>query len=90
MYRYDEGRGKIQAGYPRDMQNWRVVPAHIDGAITWRDGKISALICATKLKYFLPGRTNFFKEDKYWTFDDQMVITDSQDPLDTSAQWFDC
>ena len=33
--------GEIEAGYPRDMQHWRGVPAHIDGAITWRDGRIS-------------------------------------------------
>ena len=45
MYRYDEGRGGIEDGYPRDMRNWRGVPPHIDGAITWRDGRIFHIIC---------------------------------------------
>ena len=42
--RYDEGRGGVEAGYPRDMRNWRGVPPHIDGAITWRDGEIFHII----------------------------------------------
>ena len=38
IYRYDEQRREIEEGYPKDMRNWRGVPSHIDGVVTWRDG----------------------------------------------------
>ena len=52
LYRYDEGRGAIEAGYPRDMRNWRGVPLHIDGAITWRDGTMIHIICTINYTSF--------------------------------------
>jgi hypothetical protein len=44
MYRYDEQRRQIEEGYPKDMRNWRGVPTHIDGALTWKDGKQLTII----------------------------------------------
>ena len=52
LYRYDEGRGGIEAGYPKDMRNWRGVPPHIDGAITWRDGTIFHIISSINYTSF--------------------------------------
>ena len=28
----------MEAGYPKNMRNWRGVPSYIDGVITWKDG----------------------------------------------------
>ena len=78
----------MDEGYPQDMRNWRGVPTHIDGAITWKDGK-------TKRKFNLlfvifSGITYFFKNGHFWRFDDYMVITATEIPLKIAPHWFDC
>ena len=45
--RYDEEVQGIEEGYPQDMRNWRGVPSHIDGAITWNDGNNITQKCLT-------------------------------------------
>ena len=90
LNRYDERRGGIEAGYPRDMRNWRGVPPHIDGAITWRDGETYDLTYSVILTIFYVGITYFFKDGKYWRCDDHMVVTDSEVLVDTATQWFNC
>lgn len=37
-WRYDERRRSLEAGYPRNIKNWRGVPGALDGVLTWRDG----------------------------------------------------
>jgi len=73
LLRYDEREAVMEEDYPKNIRNWRGVPSHIDGAITWRDGV-----------------TYFFKKDKFWRFDDYLVITDSEIPLNTARHWFHC
>ena len=84
LHRYDEGRGGIEAGYPRDMRNWRGVPPHIDGAITWRDGEIFNIIFTINNDY--AGLTYFFQAGQYWRFNDHLVITDSEVPADMDSE----
>ena len=38
MCRYDEKNQRVEEGYPRHIKNWRGVPGHMDGVLTWRDG----------------------------------------------------
>jgi hypothetical protein len=37
-YRYDETQKRMEDDYPRNMKNWRGVPAPLDAVITWKDG----------------------------------------------------
>ena len=87
--RYDEEVQGIEEGYPQDMRNWRGVPSHIDGAITWNDGRNITQKCLN-IFGFPSGVTYFFKNDKFWRFDDHMVITESELPMETAAHWFQC
>ena len=87
--RYDEEVQRIEEGYPKDMRNWRGVPSHIDGAITWNNG--NKILKNSRIYLCSPlGVTYFFKNDKFWRFDDHMVITDSELPMETAAHWFQC
>ena len=79
----------MEAGYPKNMRNWRGVPSYIDGVITWKDGTQMMFIFQWFVILLL-GITYFFKEDRYWRFDDYMVITDSEIPLKIGPHWFDC
>ena len=36
------------------------------------------------------GLTYFFKDGKYWRFNDYMVITESEVPQDSASIWFGC
>lgn len=36
------------------------------------------------------GLTYFFKDRKYWRFNDYMVITESEVPQDSASIWFGC
>ena len=38
FWRYDQKKGQMDAGYPRDISKWRGVPANLDAAMTWTDG----------------------------------------------------
>ena len=51
--RYDEQRKQIEAGYPKNMRNWRGVPSHIDGALTWKDGSYGWLYKLSKTRQYL-------------------------------------
>ena len=87
--RYDEDAGRVEAGYPRHIRAWRGVPAGLAGAVTWRDGihytQHTALTSPPP-----PGRTYFFQGGRYWRFNDEMVITEREQPRTTAADWLDC
>ena len=72
-FRYDDTYKMPDPGYPRNIRNWRGVPAYIDGVITWRDGV-----------------TYFFKDGKFWRFNDYLVITETERPGDSARVWFGC
>ena len=38
-WHYDRTRGKIVAGYPRNMKDWRGIPNNIDAAFQWKNGR---------------------------------------------------
>lgn len=38
-WRYDDVKRQMDAGYPHDVSRWRGVPAGIDAAMQWTDGK---------------------------------------------------
>ncbi|CAG5011470.1 unnamed protein product [Parnassius apollo] len=36
FWRYDEDRGKMDPGYPKEMSAWRLIPYPVDAAIIWQ------------------------------------------------------
>lgn len=38
FWRFNETEGKLDPGYPRDMEVWRKIPENLDAATTWIDG----------------------------------------------------
>lgn len=39
---------------------------------------------------FFLGVTYFFKDDQYWTFDNNRVIATSDSPRSATREWFGC
>ena len=91
LFRYDEYCRRLDSGYPRHIRNWRGVPSDIDGVITWTDGAIHQYTeSRLPMQDAISGLTYFFKDGKYWRFNDYMVITESEVPQDSASIWFGC
>ena len=90
--RYDDYHNREDSGYPKHIRNWRGVPDNIDGVITWTDGKLCT--CFKEGNFYLIlieiGLTYFFKDGRYWRFNDYMVITERELPRESSRTWLGC
>ena len=92
----------MDAGYPHDVSRWRGVPAGIDAAMQWTDGKrvVFARVCPRHSSVPIPangwtsfppaGRTYFFKHELFWRFDDALVRIDGRFPLMAAPYWLAC
>ena len=74
--RYDDTNQAADPGYPRNIRNWRGVPADIDGVMTWTDG----------LTYFFKdGEYYRFNEDTFTVDTDGPAY-----PRPSTTWWFGC
>lgn len=99
-WRFEEQDNRVELDYPRDISVWRGIPSHIDAAFQWSiDSKSfnsnSPFVFISQQTYFYLhlfsslAHTYFFKDNKFWKFDNRRMKVSEDYPQSISQFWFE-